>query len=115
MAGKTVILTRETEFVIRKMGNRIKEARLRRNIKAEILAEHVGISKGTLSAIEKGESTVSIGAYAAILNALDMINDFDYVAVDREGKQCYYQNSHWYHRQRASKRKEGGERKFASN
>ena len=114
MAGKTVILTRETEFVIRKMGNRIKEARLRRNIKAEILAEHVGISKGTLSAIEKGELTVSIGAYAAILNALDMINDFDYVAVDREGKQCY-QNSHLYHRKRASKRKEGGERKFASN
>ena len=108
MAGKTVILTRETEFVIRKMGNRIKEARLRRNIKAEILAEHVGISKGTLSAIEKGEPTVSIGAYAAILNALDMINDFDYVAVDREGKQCY-QNSNWYHRKRASKRKEGGE------
>ena len=75
---------------------------------AEILAERVGISKGTLSAIEKGEPTVSIGAYATVLNALDMVNDFDYVAVDREGKQCY-QKSHLYHRKRATKRKEGGE------
>ena len=114
MARKTVILTHETEFIIKKMGNRIKEARLRRNIMVEVLAERAGISKGTLSAIEKGEPTVSIGAYAAILNALDMANDFGYVAVDREGKQCY-QNSHLYHRKRASKRKEGGERKFASN
>ena len=93
MAGKTVILTQETEFAIKKMGNRIKKARLRRNIMAEILAERVGISKGTLSAIEKSEPTVSIGAYATVLNALDMVNDFDYVAVDREGKQCY-QKSH---------------------
>lgn len=108
MAGKKVILTRETEFVIKKMGNRIKEARLRRNIMAETLAERVGISKGTLSAIEKGELTGSIGAYATILDALDMVHDFDYVVVDREGKQCY-QNSHLYHRKRATKRKEGDE------
>ena len=108
MARKTVILTRETEFVIKKMGNRIKEARLRRNIMAEILAERVGISKGTLSAIEKGEPTVSMGAYASVLNALDMVHDFDYVAVDREGKQCH-QNLHWYHRKRATKRRQGGE------
>lgn len=108
MARKTVILTHETELVIKKMGNRIKEARLRRNIMVEVLAERAGISKGTLSAIEKGEPTVAIGAYATVLNSLDMVNDFDYVAVDREGKQCY-QNSHWYHRKRATKRKEGGE------
>mgnify|MGYP003452593431 CR=1 FL=1 len=58
-----------------------------------------------------GKTSDLLGASAAaILNALDMINDFDYVAVDREGKQCY-QNSHLYHRKRASKRKEGGERK----
>ena len=104
MAGKTVILTPETELVIKKMGNRIKEARLRRNIMAEKLAERVGISKGTLSAIEKGEPTVSMGAYAAVLNALDMGNDFDYVAVDREGKQCC-KRTYLYHRKRATKKR----------
>lgn len=53
------------------------------------MAELVGISKGTLSSIEKGESTVSIGAYATVLNALDMIKDLELVAVDREGRKNY--------------------------
>ena len=49
MAGKTVNLTPDTESVIRKMAIRIKKARLRRNVMAEVLAEQAGISKGTLS------------------------------------------------------------------
>ena len=108
MAGKTVELTPETEFIIKKMGIRIKKARLRRNIRAEVLAEQAGISKGTLSSIEKGVPTVSVGAYAAVLCALDMENDLDFVAVDEEGKQSY-RESHLYHRKRAKKRKEGSE------
>ena len=107
MAGKTVILTHGTELIVKKMGNRIKEARLRRNIMVEVLAEHVGISKGTLSAIEKGDPTVSLGAYAAVLTVLDMACDFEYVAIDEEGKRCY-QVAYLYHRKRATKRKDSG-------
>ena len=86
MARKTVVLSLETKLAIEKMGVRIKKARLRRNVLAEALAELVGISKGTLSSVEKGEPTVSIGAYAAVLNALDMIKDLELIAVDREGR-----------------------------
>ena len=89
MARKTVVLSPETQCAIKKMGIRIKKARLRRNVLAEALAELVGISKGTLSSIEKGEPTVSIGAYATVLNALDMIKDFELVAVDSEGRKNY--------------------------
>lgn len=103
MARKTVKLTPDTEFVIKKMGIRIKKARLRRNAMAEVLAEQAGISKGTLSAIEKGESTVSIGAYVAVLNALDMINDLELIAVDKEGRQ-HYRELHLQERKRATKR-----------
>ena len=49
----------------------------------------MGISEGTLSAIEKGEPTVSIGAYTVVLNALGMVNDLDVVAIDKEGRQNY--------------------------
>lgn len=104
MAGKTVNLTPETEILIEKMGIRIKKARLRRNVMAEVLAERVGISKGTLSAIEKGEPTVSIGAYAAVLNALDMVDGLDFIAVDREGRQ-HYRELHLQERKRATKRR----------
>ena len=103
MAGKTVNLTPEIEIVVKKMGVRIKKARLRRNIKAEVLAERVGVSKGTLLSIEKGEPTVSIGAYVAVLNALGMANDLELVAVDKEGRQ-HYRELHLQERKRATKR-----------
>ena len=102
MARKTVVLSLETKLAIKKMGVRIKKARLRRNILAEALAELVGISKGTLSSIEKGEPTVSIGAYATVLNALDMIKDLELVAVDREGRKNY-QGMRLQQRKRATK------------
>lgn len=104
MTGRTMKLTPDTKFLIEKMGIRIKRARLRRNIMAETLAEQIGISKGTLSAVEKGSPTVSIGTYAAVLSALDMVNDLEFVAVDREGKKNY-QELNLYQRKRATRKK----------
>ena len=103
MGRRTVKITAKTEFAIFKMGTRIKKARLRRNIMAETLAEQVGISKGTLSAIEQGETTVSIGAYAEVLHALDMVSDLNGVAVDIEGKKKY-EDVQLRQRKRATKR-----------
>ena len=103
MGRRTVKIAAKTEFVIFKMGTRIKKARLRRNIMAETLAEQVGISKGTLSAIEQGETTVSIGAYAEVLHALDMVSDLNGVAVDIEGKKKY-EDVQLRQRKRATKR-----------
>ena len=62
MARKTVSLQPAARQVLEKMGKNIKKARLRRNIRAEFLAKQAGISADTLSAIERGVSTVSIGA-----------------------------------------------------
>ena len=87
MARKTVALLPSTQRVLEKVGANIKRARLRRNIRAELLAERAGISVDTLSAIEKGVSTVSIGAYAAVLAVLEMDNDLEMIALDEEGKQ----------------------------
>ena len=87
MTRKTVMLLPTTRQVLKKMGANIKKARLRRNMRAELLAEQAGISADTLSAIEKGVSTVSIGAYAAVLAVLGLDADFQLVAVDEEGKE----------------------------
>ena len=89
MTRKTVVLTPATEQILEKAGIRIKRARLRRKMKAEVLAEHAGISIGTLNAVEKGVSTVSIGAYMAVFEVLGMERDFEKVALDEEGKQQY--------------------------
>lgn len=89
MAGKTVVLTPDAEQVLAKMGINIKKARLRRNISAEILAEKAKISKSTFSAIEKGTSTVSVGAYASVLYELGLVKDFERIAADEEGKKQF--------------------------
>ena len=105
MAKKIRSLSPDTERVLKKMGNQIKKARLRRNLRAEILAEQAGISKGTLTAIEKGMATVSIGSYAAVLKELGMVEDFGVIALDEDGKQKY-QKTCFMDRKRATKMKE---------
>lgn len=93
MARKKVALLPSTEQALEKVGTNIRRARLRRNICAEILAERAGISADTLSAIEKGLSTVSIGAYAAVLAVLEMDNDLEMIALDEEGKRQFKEHN----------------------
>ena len=104
MSRKTVILEPNTEDKIKKMGQRIKKARLRRNISAEMISKQAGIGESTFYAIEHGVSTVSLGAYAAVLSILGLNNDLDSIAVDEEAKkQLYEQNL--VKRKRASKQR----------
>ena len=107
MARKTVALLPSTERVLGKVGANIKRARLRRNIRAELLAERAGISVDTLSAIEKGVSTVSIGAYAAVLAVLKLDNDLETIALDEEGKQRFKEHN-LKKRERATKKIDNG-------
>ena len=63
-------------------GERLKLARLRRNISAETLAERSSISRMTLHRAEKGSSTVSMGTYLRILAALHLQDDINLLAMD---------------------------------
>lgn len=107
MARKTVMLLPATQQALEKVGANIKRARLRRNIRAELLAERAGISADTLSAIEKGAHTVSIGAYAAVLAALKLDNDLETIALDEEGKQRFKEHN-LKKRERATKKMDNG-------
>ena len=93
MTRKTVTLLPSTQKALKKLGANIKNARLRRNIRAELLAKQAGISTDTLSAIEKGEFTVSIGAYAAVLTVLGLEADLQLVAADEDGKEEFGRNN----------------------
>lgn len=110
MTRKTIMLLPATQQALEKMGTNIKKARLRRNMRAEFLAERAGISTDTLSSIERGISTVSIGAYASVLAVLEMDKDFEQIASDEKGKQKY-QDSVLYRRERAT-RITGNEKKI---
>jgi transcriptional regulator with XRE-family HTH domain len=67
------------------MGEQIKMARLRRKLSVQLVAERAGISRATLWSVEKGSPSVAIGAYAAVLHALNnMDSDFLLIAKDDE-------------------------------
>ena len=79
---KTTIMP-ETQRILSQMGEQIRLARLRRHLTAELVAERAGISRVTLSNIEKGSPSVAIGSYAAVLHALNgMDTDLLLVAKD---------------------------------
>lgn len=59
---------------LRTLGNDIRDARKRRALSMETVAERAFTSRKTLQRIEKGEHGVSIGIYAAVLNALSLLD-----------------------------------------
>ena len=85
MKERTTVILPQTQEMLNQMGDQMRLARLRRHLSAELVAERAGISRVTLSNIEKGSSSVAIGSYAAVLHALNgMDKDLLLVAKDDE-------------------------------
>ena len=63
-----------TEEILRTMGEQIKLARLRRNLSTELVSERAGISRASLWKVEKGDPSVAMGNYAAVLHALNNLD-----------------------------------------
>lgn len=57
---------------LRKLGQDMRDARLRRRIPVAVMAERASISRMTLNKIEKGKPGVSLGAYATVLFVLGL-------------------------------------------
>lgn len=64
------------------MGENIKLARKRRNLTAVQVAELAGIARSTLYLIEKGDTSVAMGAYFNVLRVLGLQDDFLKLAAD---------------------------------
>lgn len=83
MGRKAVLILPGTSEILSRMGNQIRLARLRRNLSVELVAERADISRATLWKVEKGDPSVAIGIYAAVLHALNnMDTDLLLVAKD---------------------------------
>ena len=80
---KQVLFPRHQE-ILKQMGENIKLARKRRRLTQEQVAERAGIVRSTLYLIEKGNQSVTIGAYFNVLRVLGLQNDFLKLASDDE-------------------------------
>jgi len=62
----------------------LRRARLRRRYTAETVAERAGVTRKTLSRVERGDPAVAIGIYARVLQALGLVDDLGTLARDDE-------------------------------
>jgi transcriptional regulator with XRE-family HTH domain len=63
-------------------GSNLKLARLRRKYSAEAVARRAGISRKTLSKVERGDPAVALGIYARVMQVLRLEDDLGKLAVD---------------------------------
>lgn len=70
--GTTDNLPLPVRRVMRKLGQDIRDARRRRRIPTNLMAERASISRTTLNKVEKGDPTVCFGIYATVLFVLGL-------------------------------------------
>jgi transcriptional regulator with XRE-family HTH domain len=84
MARRTTIQHPSVQRLLRELGENIRLARLRRGFSMQLVAERVGMSRTTLRSIERGEASVTLGAYANVLHSLGLHEDLGLIARDDE-------------------------------
>ena len=96
-------LPRKLQEKMARVGEQIKLARLRRNLSIAQVADRATCSPLTVSRIEKGVATVSIGIYLRVLYALQLDDDILLLAQNDEMGRAL-QDLSLKNRERASKK-----------
>ena len=84
MKRKKQILFPKYQKILEQVGENIKLSRKRRKLTTMQVAERADIDRSTLYEIEKGNPSVSMGAYFNTLRVLGLQNDFLKLAADDE-------------------------------
>ena len=66
--------------ILRKLGADIQDGRRRRRLPMAVVAERAFTSRSTLQKIEAGDANVGIGIYAAVLQALGLLDGLGEIA-----------------------------------
>lgn len=90
-------------FILRELGQRIKEIRIKRSLTQQELAQNAGVSFSTIARIENGTS-VNMENYMRILRNLNLLQNFDLLVPEQQiAPEDILERTP--RRQRASKRK----------
>lgn len=83
---KTKVIPIPVKKALQKLGEDIKEARIRRRISIQLMAERAGISRPTLKKVEDGDATTSMGIYAKVLFIMSLEKNLADLADIRNDK-----------------------------
>lgn len=79
--GKSMLSERSyptpVKKALKKLGEDIRIARIRRRIPMELMAKRASISRTTLTKIEKGDPSVAFGTYAIVIFILGLISNLE--------------------------------------
>ncbi len=78
----------EVALIARRLGERIRAARIRRKLRQEDLEARSGLSRSTIQAMERGEMSTSLGGYLQVLWILGLAGEVELIAdpgLDRDG------------------------------
>jgi transcriptional regulator with XRE-family HTH domain len=82
MSRNSIILLPKNTRLLQTVGENIKLARLRRKLTMDQVSERAGISRPTLSSLEKGSPAVSLGIILQVLLVLGLEKDVLLLAKD---------------------------------
>jgi transcriptional regulator with XRE-family HTH domain len=80
----SVILLPKHKRQFSQLGERLKLARLRRGLSAQLVADRAGISRQSLTRIEAGEPNVTFSNLFQVMRVLGLGDDLDKLAADDE-------------------------------
>ena len=75
-------MPRALSQILELMGEQIKLARKRRHLSMQDIADRATVTRLTISRVEHGDPTVSMGIYARVLYALNLEKDITLLAAD---------------------------------
>lgn len=88
MAKTIAALLPSTSELLVRFGERLRLARLRRQLRAKQVAERAGMVPMTLRSVERGGAGVTMGAYLAVMQVLGLESDLEQLAAaDPRGRE----------------------------
>ncbi len=82
MSRSRMVLLPKNKKLLQAVGENIKLARLRRKLTMDQVSERAGISRPTLSSLEKGSPSISLGIVLQVLLVLGLEKDILLLADD---------------------------------
>lgn len=82
MPSKPPVIFPQEQRMLAQLGERLRLARLRRQLSAAAVAGRAGISRTSLYKAELGNAGVTLGTYLRVLAVLGLERDLDVVAAD---------------------------------
>lgn len=81
MPAKAKILYPSQAKRLSALGNRLREARLRRRFAVSLVARRADMSRQTLNKVEQGDAGVTLGNYLRVMAVLSLEADLDMLAA----------------------------------